>query len=258
MTGGQGESVRSLAIVVPAYNEERRLGALFEALERDADRISAGAGLCLVEVIVVDDGSTDRTAALLDGYEVLGGRLRVVHLARNRGKGAAVRAGILSSSADLALVTDVDLSTPLDDLPTLVAASGGDVDAAMGSRALADSRVLVHQPVYRELMGKTFNLGLRILTGLPHRDTQCGFKLFRLETTRLLFERQRVRGFAYDAEICVLARRYGLRVVEVPVRWSNHPDTHVKLFASSARMGLDLLRIAWLARRRGGHADRLS
>jgi dolichyl-phosphate beta-glucosyltransferase len=187
---------------------------------------------------------------LLDGYGGLDGRLRVVHLGRNQGKGAAVREGMLGASTDFVLVTDVDLSTPLDDLATLVGADGEGVDAAIGSRALRSSRVLVRQPAYRELMGKAFNLALRILTRLPYHDTQCGFKLFRLETTRVLFERQRVRGFAYDAEICVLAREHGLRVVEVPVRWSNHPDTRVKLIASSTRMGLDLLRIARLARRR--------
>jgi dolichyl-phosphate beta-glucosyltransferase len=254
MTGGQGESVRTLAIVVPAYNEERRLGALIEALERDADRVAAAAGFHLEEVIVVDDGSTDRTAAILNGYGGLDGRLRVVRFARNEGKGAAVREGALGANAEFALVTDVDLSTPLDDL-TALAAANGEGDAAIGSRALRSSCVLVRQPAYRELMGKAFNLGLRLLTRLPYRDTQCGFKLFRLETTRVLFERQRVRGFAYDAEICVLARQHGLRVVEVPVSWSNHPETHVKLVASSARMGLDLLRIAWLARRRRCHTD---
>jgi dolichyl-phosphate beta-glucosyltransferase len=250
MTGGQGESVRTLAVVVPAYNEERRLGALFTALERDGDRAASTAGLRLEEVIVIDDGSTDGTAALLDGYGGLDGRLRVIHLARNEGKGAAVRAGMLGASADFVLVTDVDLSTPLDDLATVFAADGEGVDAAIGSRALPASRVLVRQPAHRESMGKAFNVALRILTGLPYRDTQCGFKLFRLETTRVLFERQRVRGFAYDAEICVLARQHGLRVVEVPVRWSNHPDTRVKLLGSSVRMAFDLLRIAWIARRR--------
>ncbi|MGH3066737.1 MAG: dolichyl-phosphate beta-glucosyltransferase, partial [Gaiellaceae bacterium] len=209
MTGGQGESVRTLAIVVPVYNEERRLGALFEALERDVDRVAAAACFRLEEVIVVDDGSTDGTAGLLDGYVGLDGRLRPVHVPRNEGKGAAVREGMLGASADLVLVTDVDLSTPLDDLAPLAAAHEDGVDVAIGSRALRSSRVLVRQPAYRELMGKAFNLALRVLTGLPYKDTQCGFKLFRLETTRVLFERQRVRGFAYDAEICVLARQHG-------------------------------------------------
>jgi hypothetical protein len=148
-------------------------------------------------------------------------------------------------------VTDVDLSTPLEDLSVLAADFGSkDIDVAIGSRALPGSRVLVHQPAYRELMGKAFNLSLRLLTRLPYRDTQCGFKLFRLGTTRALFERQRVMGFAYDAEICVLATQDSLRVAEVPVRWTNHPDTRVRLFGSSARMAFDLFRIARLARRR--------
>jgi dolichyl-phosphate beta-glucosyltransferase len=248
MTGGRGDVPRTLAIVVPAFNEERRLGALFDALERDADRVADAARFRLEEVIVVDDGSTDATGRLLAEYD-LGGRLRIVRLTRNEGKGAAVREGMHRAQADFALVTDVDLSTPLDDLATLAAAHAEGADVAIGSRALDSSRVLVRQPAYREAMGKAFNLALRILTGLPHRDTQCGFKLFRLETARTLFDQQRVRGFAYDAEICVLARQRGLRVVEVPVRWTNHPDTRVKLFTSSSQMGIDLLRIAWLARR---------
>lgn len=252
MTGGPGEAARTLSIVVPAYNEARRLRPLFEALERDADRVAEGAGFRLAEVIVVDDGSTDETAGLLDGYRELDGRFRVIHLPRNEGKGAAVREGMLCASGEFALVTDVDLSTPLDDLPILAAAGEQGADVAIGSRALPGSHVLVRQPAHRELMGKAFNLALRLLTRLPFRDTQCGFKLFRTETTRVLFERQRVRGFAYDAELCVLARQQGIRVAEVPVRWTNHPDTRVALVGSSARMALDLLRIAWLARRRGG------
>jgi glycosyltransferase involved in cell wall biosynthesis len=253
MTGVASDgSERTLSIVVPAYNEARRLGHLFEALERDADGAAESAGFRLVEVIVIDDGSVDSTGEMLDAYAGLDGRLRIVHFQHNRGKGAAVREGMLAAKGAFGLVTDVDLSTPLADLPVL--ATGlvtSEVDVAIGSRALPGSQVLVRQPTHRELMGKAFNVALRLLTGLPFRDTQCGFKLFRIGTTRILFEQQRVPGFAYDAEICVLARQQGLRVTEFPVRWTNHPDTQVRLVGSSARMAFDLLRIAFLARRSG-------
>jgi dolichyl-phosphate beta-glucosyltransferase len=146
------------------------------------------------------------------------------------------------------LVTDVDLSTPLTDLAALAAVVAAGADVAIGSRALPASNVLVHQPAYRELMGKGFNVLLRLLTGLRIRDSQCGFKLFRLETTRVLFEQQRVNGFAFDAELCVLARRHGLRLDEVPVTWSNDSRTHVTIVRASSRMALDLLRIACIAR----------
>lgn len=239
-----------LAIVVPVFNEERRLPSLLDALRRDGDRLVAGAGLELAEVIVVDDASTDRTAAILAAADRLGGRLRVRRLpGRNRGKGAAVRDGMLAARAPLALMTDVDLSTPLDDLGVLVAEFDRGADVVIGSRALRDSRVLERQPLYRELMGKAFNVGVRLLTRVPWRDTQCGFKLFRLETARRLFELQRVEGFAFDVDVLVLARRLGLIVREVPVRWVNDPDTHVGLLTSSPQMARDAIRIAYWARR---------
>lgn len=239
-----------LALVVPVFNEERRLPTLLDALARDAERLVAAAGLELAEVIVVDDASTDRTAAILDAADRLDGRLTVCRLpGRNRGKGAAVREGMLAATAPFALMTDVDLSTPLADLAALVAAVDSGADVAIGSRALRDSRVLERQPIHRELMGKAFNVGVRVLTGVPWRDTQCGFKLFRLATTRRLFELQRVDGFAFDLDVLVLARRLGLTVHEVPVRWVNDPDTHVGLVTSSAQMARDAIRIAYWARR---------
>jgi dolichyl-phosphate beta-glucosyltransferase len=241
----------TLAIVVPVFNEENRLPRLLAALEAEADRVAAAADAQLEEVLVVDDGSTDRTAAVLAAFAGLSGRLRVLRLPEHRGKGAAVREGMLGARCDLALMTDVDLSTPLDELRSLAAAIGEGADVAIGSRALADSQVVVHQPLYRELMGKGFNVLLRLLAPVPWRDTQCGFKLFRLEPTRRLFEQQRIEGFAFDAELLVNARRLGLEVAEVPVRWLDNPDTRVGLVTSSLRMALDAIRIAYRVRRPG-------
>jgi dolichyl-phosphate beta-glucosyltransferase len=244
-TGG----TTTLSLVVPVYNEASRLPILFKALEADAERQARRAGLKLVEVVVVDDGSTDETSRLLDARKALDARLQVIRFDHNRGKGAAVRAGVLSVRSELALVTDVDLSTPLSDLAQLTAALLEGNDLAIGSRALPASRVLVHQPAHRELMGKTFNLLLRLLTGLPFHDTQCGFKLFRLPETRPLLELQQVEGFAFDAELCLTAKRLGLRVVEVPVAWVDNRDTRVRPLRSSSSMALDLIRIAWRGRR---------
>lgn len=197
---------------------------------------------------MVDDGSADQTAELLRDRPASNFRLRPISFAENRGKGAAVRAGMLAVDEPLALLADADMATPFEEVTKLAAALDAGADIAIGSRGLAESDIVVHQPPYRELAGKGFNLGLRLLTRLPYRDTQCGFKLFRLVRARQLFELQRIAGFAYDAEVLVLARRLGLRVAEVPVRWFDDPATTVKLFSASSRMAVDLLRIAWLAR----------
>jgi dolichyl-phosphate beta-glucosyltransferase len=244
----ESDDSRRLSVVVPVYNEARRLPTMFSAVDADADAFARAAGLELLEIIVVDDGSTDATAKLLDERKGWDERLRVMRLDRNRGKGAAVRRGVLSAAAPYVLVTDVDLSTPLSELVPLTAALDRGCDLAIGSRAHPSSRVLVHQPRHRELMGKSFNALLRMLTGLPYRDTQCGFKLFRLETTHVLFEMQRIDGFAFDAELCVNATALGLRIAEVPVAWIDDLDTKVTLVRSSARMARDLVRIWWRAR----------
>lgn len=238
-------SGHTISIVVPAYNEERRLPDLLGRLEQSAAQVMGDVGLTLHEIVVVDDGSTDRTPELLRGQE----HLRVIHFDANRGKGAAVRAGVLAAGGDLVLMTDVDMATPLDEVRKLLAAIDRGADIAIGSRALSDSQILVHQPWYREAMGRTFNVLLRALTGLSFRDTQCGFKLYRVDRVRAVFEQQRIEGFAYDAEVLVLARQRGLHVEEVPVRWSDDHRTTLSIVGAPTRMAIDLLRIGWLARR---------
>jgi dolichyl-phosphate beta-glucosyltransferase len=243
----------TLAIVVPAYNEVRRLPNLFAHLDEEGAEQARSAGLELVQVIVVDDGSSDGTGALLDERALANRRLHVIHFPHNRGKGAAVRAGVLSAAARFALVTDVDLSTPLSDLSALMDAIRAGNDLAIGSRGLPSSHVLIHQPRHRELMGRCFNLGLRLLTGLPYHDTQCGFKLFDLERTRQLFELQRIEGFAFDAELCMNAARLHLDIAEVPVEWSDDRNTTVTLLGSPIDMALDLARLSWSAHRPRRH-----
>jgi dolichyl-phosphate beta-glucosyltransferase len=245
----RADEPRTLSLVVPVYNESERLSILFDVLETEAEREARAAGLELTEVVVVDDGSTDDTAALVKTRAAGDARVRLISFEQNRGKGAAVRAGVLSVKSDLALVSDVDGSTPMSELGSLVAAVREGNDLAIGSRDLPGSNVIVHQPAHRELMGKTFNILFRVLTGLRIHDTQCGFKLFRLPRTRILFELQRIDGFAFDAELCINASRLGLQLAEVPVAWIDNRDTKVRLLGSSLRMAADLFRAAWLAHR---------
>jgi len=203
----------------------------------------------LRELIVVDDGSDDETLGVLGRAAGLEGRLRIVELGSHRGKGAAVRAGLQAASGDLVLLTDVDMSTPLDETANLVSALDEGFDLVIGSRALPGAELAVRQHPLRELLGKSFNSLLRLLTGLPFRDTQCGFKLLRIDVARRLAEYQRIEGYVYDAELCLTALQLGFRVAEVPVRWSHDPDSRVRLLRSAPGIALELLRLRRLARR---------
>jgi dolichyl-phosphate beta-glucosyltransferase len=212
----------ALSLVIPAYNEERRLPV---SLARIADWLGSRSPALSAEVLVVDDGSADRTAAVAEKTAAgLGLAFRVIRLPENRGKGAAVRAGVLESSGEHVLVTDADLSTPIEEVDKLLA-SGAAV--AIGSRGLDATLVKERQPLFRVASGKLFNLLVRVLAVSGIRDTQCGFKLFRREAALEVFSRATVDRFAFDVEALLLARRLGYAIVEVPVLWFNSPDTRV-------------------------------
>lgn len=234
-----GEAARRLAVVVPAYDEEHRLPASLEKIAA----YFASRPRTTWELIVVDDGSEDGTArAALNACSRLGLELRLIRHEVNQGKGAAVRTGALAAHADAVLVTDADLSTPIEELPKLEAALAAGAAVAIGSRALDPTLVRVSQPAYRVAMGKIFNLCVRLLCVGGIHDTQCGFKLFSREAALEVFSRTAVDRFAWDVEALLLARRLGYPVREIPVLWYHKEDSRVSL-ASGAQAYLDLLRI---------------
>jgi dolichyl-phosphate beta-glucosyltransferase len=228
-----------ISVVVPAYNEEKRIrGSLIEACsflnDTDLD----------YEMIVVDDGSSDRTGEIVQSLASDIPNLKLVHYEKNRGKGYALRTGVLVTKGDPVLVMDADLSTPMEELRKLMpylAEGGGDV--AIGSRALALSDIIREQPWWRRGMGKIFNHIVRVLVIGGFSDTQCGFKLFTGNVARELFGQASIDRFAYDVEILALAARKGYRIAEVPIRWINSPESKVNPVKDSLRMLVDILRI---------------
>jgi dolichyl-phosphate beta-glucosyltransferase len=228
--------METLSIVIPAYNEEQRLPATLDRILAYAER----SPIPIAEILVVDDGSRDGTAALV---EARGGILRLVGNPGNRGKGYAVRNGMLAATGDWILSTDADLSAPIEELDKLIAAARREnAVVAIGSRALNRKLVKKHQPMMRELSGRAFNIVMRAVTGLPFRDTQCGFKLFRKDAAKNIFPRQIEDGFSFDVEDLVIAQVLGLRSIEVPVEWSNVEGTKVSL-AQGVKSFADLVRI---------------
>jgi len=223
--------LNSISIIVPAYNEERRLPSTLDTLvayleARDFE---------FAEIVVVDDGSTDGTAALVERRSAELPMLRLLRNPGNRGKGYSVRHGMLEARGEWILFTDADLSAPIEELEKLVAAVRAQrAQVAIGSRALDRSLVERRQPGLREAAGRFFNIVMRLTTGLPFRDTQCGFKLFEAQAAREIFRRQQLNGFGFDVEALFIARRLGFRTAEVPVRWSDVEGTKV-----SALRGLD-------------------
>jgi glycosyltransferase involved in cell wall biosynthesis len=226
-----------LSIVIPAFNEEARLpGTMTKISAYIRARQHAS------EVIVVDDGSRDRTADIARSFEKEIPRLLVLSNERNRGKGFSVRRGMLEAGGQFVLFTDADLSAPIEEADKLLAALTNH-DVAIGSRAMNRSLISVRQSVFREYAGMMFNLIVRAVLRLPFVDTQCGFKAFRREPCRIIFEQQRIERFGFDPELLYLARHHGLRAAEIPVRWGHSPDTKVSMLRDSVQMFLDVFLI---------------
>lgn len=228
-----------ISVIIPAYNERERLPQTLEHVSHYLRSLPYAS-----EIIVVDDGSRDGTEQVVIELAKTIPNLFLVSNDRNHGKGFSVRHGMLEARGRIALFTDADLSAPIEESQKLFAALET-ADVAIGSRALNRRLIEIHQSRWRELAGILFNLIVRLLTGLPFEDTQCGFKAFAMPESRIIFEQQRIEDFGFDPEILFLARRHGLRIVEVPVRWSHDPRTKVHVLRDSAKMFLDLLLILW-------------
>jgi glycosyltransferase involved in cell wall biosynthesis len=234
-----------LSIVIPAFNEEKRLGCTLTRIRDYFAAYPVGPGG--IEIIVVDDGSTDGTARLVAERAREIPSLRLVSNGEHRGKGFSVRHGMLEARGRIALFTDADLSSPIEESQKLLRALRVGNDVAIGSRALNRSLIAVHQSRFREIAGIIFNGFVRLFTGLPFEDTQCGFKAFVREPSRIIFEQQRTERFGFDPEILFLAQRHGLRSVEIPVRWAHDPATKVHVLRDSLLMFADLIYIRWNA-----------
>ena len=230
---------RSISIVIPAYNEEKRLPS---TLDRVIEYLHA-AQFEFAEVVVVDDGSRDSTVALVHEFSRRNPCVRLLQNPGNRGKGYSVRHGMLEAKGEWSLFTDTDLSAPIEELgKLLIAVDRSGAAVAIGSRAMDRSLVGVHQPIFREYAGRFFNLVMRTITGLQFKDTQCGFKLFRRDAARAIFERQQLERFGFDAEVLFIGKLLGYEMVEIPVRWNDVAGSKVGTLAGLDGF-LDLLRI---------------
>lgn len=231
----------ALTIIVPAYNEELRLPPSLELIAAYIQKSGRET-----EVLVVDDGSKDKTAAVADSFRARIPLLRVVPNGENRGKGYSVRHGMREARGEIVLFTDADLSAPIEEADKLVAAMS-QYDVAIGSRALDRNLIAVHESGFREFAGIVFNKIVRIVLWLPFVDTQCGFKAFRRERCKIIFDQQRIERFGFDPELLYLARHHGLKSVEIPVRWAHSPATKVNMLRDSVQMFVDVFTIRWNA-----------
>ena len=242
MTGRSSTSETSafqLSIIVPSFNEEVRLPASLDLIAAYVSSQNRST-----EVLVVDDGSNDRTAEVAASFTERIANLRVLKNGENRGKGYSVRHGMQEARGEYVLFTDADLSAPIEEADKLLSALQ-QFDIAIGSRALNRDLIDVHESHFREFAGIIFNRIVRIVLWLPFVDTQCGFKAFRRERCRIIFEQQRIERFGFDPELLYLARHHGLKATEIPVRWSHSPATKINMMRDSIQMFVDVFTVRW-------------
>jgi dolichyl-phosphate beta-glucosyltransferase len=230
------------SIVIPAFNEERRLARTLEQVIAFIQEQRWKA-----EIVVVNDGSSDATAEIARQFARSNSCVKLVENPGNRGKGFAVRNGILNASGDLLLFTDADLSAPITEAPKLVAALQNGADIAIGSRWLDPSLQTQRQSLLRQVLGRVYNVLMRGILGMKFRDTQCGFKAFTRKGARAVFPSQTIEGWGFDPEVLYLGKRLGLRIDEVPVRWGHDEGTRIHPFRDGYQMLLDMVSIRWSA-----------
>jgi len=230
------------SIVLPAYNESERIAASLEKIFAHIARSGWKA-----EVIVVDDGSSDGTAQIVTRYAAQYPNLRLFQNPGNHGKGYSVRNGMLHARGDILLFSDADLSSPIGEADKLFAVIAGGADIAMGSRWLKSEMQIRRQPLYRQILGRIFNLALRVLLGLNFKDTQCGFKAFARRAAHTVFPLQQIERWGFDPELLYLARKHHLTVAEVPVAWSHREGTRIHPIRDGLHMFVDVLRVRWNA-----------
>jgi glycosyltransferase involved in cell wall biosynthesis len=230
---GFGEAMAhpQLSIVIPAYNEsariERTLARVMECVEQQGWD---------AEVLVVDDGSRDNTAAIIGQWMERYPRLHLVQNPGNRGKGYSVRNGLLQAAGDVVMFTDADLSAPMEEAERLLAAIADGADVAIGSRWMDKTRQTIHQPLYRRFFGRCFNGVTRMVMGLPFKDTQCGFKAFKRPAAQVIFRLQRIERWGFDPEILFIARKLGYKIREVPVTWGHDERSRISYLKDGTKM----------------------
>jgi len=237
----------SISIIVPAYEEQARLGDSIKQILAYVEREKLSA-----ELIVVDDGSKDETAAIAESaaQDFPNLQSKIIRYETNRGKGYAVRTGLLAARADIAVFSDADLSTPIEELPKLVKPiQTGEYDVTFGSRALDRTLIGTHQPWRREQGGRVMNLIIKTMSGLPFADTQCGFKAFNMKKFRSLLETMTIDRFGFDVEFLFVAAHNKLRLKEIPVRWNNVEGSKVSVLRDTRRMFTELNQIRRNAKR---------